>query len=281
MRIKKKFVILESRLIDMTSEFNPLEKRILEMLYKKYGLEMTNFNMWEVAVELIEDFNLDYETAYSLTRTYSWSARELFSEYKPIRKNIAPQVLFFDNLNTLTEEYAKINENNYGVNLKFKGDVGIEQIEARSATLSGAYKGFYLYIPLANYDLTLPSGNRIYLRHEDWSSRGISISITLDKLKLDGTFGDKFSWSVVEPELDEYNLEDFRVNVEYRNLLYPYGSGEHNNFLMSFNVPYPKPLTKETAFNTFDLLIKDVLEKVSSTEFDLPDGIEPIGANAY
>lgn len=264
----------------MTSEFSPLEKRILEMLYKQYGLE-TNFNMWDVAVQLIEDFDLDYETAYSLTRTYSWSARELFSEYRPVRKNIAPQVLFFDHLSTLTDEYAKINENNYGVNLKFKGDVGMEQAEARSATLSSGYKGFYLYIPLNNFDMTLPSGKRIFLSHEDWSSRGISITISMNKLKIDGTFGDKYSWSVVEPELDEYNLEDFKVVVEYRSLLYPYGSGEHNIFLMDFNVPYPKPLTKETAFKTFDLIINDVLEKVSNTQFDLPDGATPIDANTY
>lgn len=280
MRIKKKFVMLESRLIDLTSEFSPQEKRILEMLYKQYGLE-SNFNMWDVAAQLIEDFDLDYETAYGLTRTYSWSAKELFSEYKPIRKTIAPQVLFFDNLGTLVEEYARINENNYGVNLKFKGDVGLESIEARSATLSGAYKGFYLYIPLTNFDITLPSGRRVYLSHEDWSSRGLSISISLNKLKLDGSFGDKHSWSVVEPELDEYNLEEFKVVAEYRNLLYPYGSGEHNTFLMSFNVPYPKPLTKETAFKTFDLIINDVLEKVSNTQFDLPDGKAPIDANTY
>ena len=151
MRIKKKYVLLESRLIDVSSEFTPQEKRILEMLYKKYGVSTSNFNMWNVAIELIEDFNLDYETAYSLARTFSWSARELFSEFQPIRKTMPVYNLFFENISNLIESYSKNNENNFTVRLKFNGDVGTESLENRQVSLNSGYRGFYMYIPLEQY----------------------------------------------------------------------------------------------------------------------------------
>ena len=37
MRIKKKHVLLESLLIDVSTEFTPVEKKIFKMLKKRYG----------------------------------------------------------------------------------------------------------------------------------------------------------------------------------------------------------------------------------------------------
>ena len=65
MRIKKKHVILEANLIDMTSEFSPQEKRLLFVLNKKYGPHnFSTFNIWDGAAFLIELFDIPYDLAY-------------------------------------------------------------------------------------------------------------------------------------------------------------------------------------------------------------------------
>jgi hypothetical protein len=272
MRIKKKYVILESRLIDVSSEFSPQEKRILEMLYKKYGDSINNFNQWEVAAELIEDFNLDYESAYSLTKTFSWSARELFSPYKSIRKKEPIYRLFIDNISSLISEFSKLNEDNYEVNLHFDGDVGAEPIEDRVVSLSSGFRGFYMYISLPNYHIDSPY-RRHYINMDGISSRTLSVSIDLYPIDLDGNKIERLHWEYNEDE--NVNKNEFSVISTYSNVL-----GEINDRdkidLMTFNVPYPTPMTKESIFNTFDLIIKDVLDKLSETNFKLPEGIEPI-----
>ena len=88
MRIKKKYVLLESLLIDTSNEFSDNEKRILKLIHKKYEKEMSsyNFSVYEVAAWLIEDFELSYEVAFELSKYYFWEGRKLFSEYEPLRK---------------------------------------------------------------------------------------------------------------------------------------------------------------------------------------------------
>ena len=272
MRIKKKYVILESRLIDVSSEFSPQEKRILEMLYKKYGDSINNFNQWVVAAELIEDFNLDYESAYSLTKTFSWSAKELFSPYKSIRKKEPIYRLFIDNISPLITDFSKLNVDNYEVNLHFDGDVGAEPIEDRVVSLSSGFRGFYMYISLPNYHIDAPY-RRHYINMDGISSRTLSVSIDLYPIDLDGNKIERLPWDYNEDE--NVNKNEFSVISTYSNVL-----GEINDRdkidLMTFNVPYPTPMTKESIFNTFDLIIKDVLDKLSETNFKLPEGIEPI-----
>lgn len=242
------------------------------MLYKKYGDSMTNFNQWEVAVELIEDFNLDYESAYSLTKTFSWSAKELFSPYKPIRRKEPIYRLFHDNLSSLSNEFSKVNENNYEVNLHFDGDVGAESIEGRVVSLSGGFRGFYMYISLPNYHILTPY-RRHYLNMDAINSRTLSVEISIYAMDLDGNIIERLPWDFQEDE--NVNKNEFKVISRYSNVL-----GEINDRdkieLMSFNVPYPTPMSKESIFKTFDLTIKDVLNKLSETNFILPEGIEPI-----
>ena len=274
MRIKKKYVILESRLIDVTSEFTPQEKRILEMLYKKYGDSITNFNQWSVAAELIEDFNLDYESAYSLTKTFSWSARELFAPHQSIRKKEPIYRLFHENLSSLSSEFSKLNENNYEVNLHFDGDVGADPIEDRVISLSSGFRGFYMYISLPNYQIET-TYRRHHLNMDAISSRTLSVSIDFYPIDGDGNKIERLPWEFDENGDQNVNQNEFNVISTYSNVL-----GEINNRekidLISFNVPYPTPMTKENIFKTFDLTIKDVLNKLSEINFELPDGIEPI-----
>jgi hypothetical protein len=274
MRIKKKYVILESRLIDVTSEFSPQEKRILEMLYKKYGDSNINFNQWDVAAELIEDFNLDYESAYSLTKTFSWSARELFSPHKSLRKKDPIYRLFHENLSSLVSEFSKLNENNYEVNLHFDGDVGAEPIEDRIVSLSSGFRGFYMYISLPNYQIDTQY-RRHYLTMDAMSSRTLSLSMDFFPIDLDGNKIERLPWQYDENENQNVNQNEFKVISSYSNVLGDINDREKID-LTTFNVPYPTPMTKENIFKTFDLTIKDVLNKLSEINFKLPEGIEPI-----
>ena len=68
MRIKKKDVILESQLIDLTTEFTPTEKRMLKTLNKKFGKGgmYADFDRWAGAAFLIEEMELPYDQAYDL-----------------------------------------------------------------------------------------------------------------------------------------------------------------------------------------------------------------------
>lgn len=274
MRIKKKYVLLESRLIDVTSEFTPQEKRILEMLYKKYGTNTSDFNMWNVAVELIEDFNLDYETAYSLSRTFSWSARELFSDYQPLRKTLPIYKLFFENINDLTSSYAKDNEETFTVKLKFDGDVGIEPLEIRLVGLNSGFRGFFMYIPMESYVET--EYRRNYINNEERDYRTLSVSIHLNAIDLNGVTRDV---SYYANDDDNINTEEFMVTVKYRNITQSIYDETSQTKLMEFKVPYPKPLTKQNILNTLDSIVKDVLEYMSNTTFDLPEGANPIVIN--
>ena len=48
------------------------------------------------------------------------------------------------------------------------------------------------------------------------------------------------------------------------------------NTWMSFEVPLFKPLSKESYIKTLDGIYNDVVEKIESTNFKLPDGVEPL-----
>ena len=45
---------------------------------------------------------------------------------------------------------------------------------------------------------------------------------------------------------------------------------------MDFEVPLIKPLSKESYIKTLDGIYNDVVEKIESTNFRLPDGVEPL-----
>ena len=51
--------------------------------------------------------------------------------------------------------------------------------------------------------------------------------------------------------------------------------------LMMFEVPYPKPLTRENFNKTFLSVVDDVIEKISKTTFKLPDNVGSINVNSY
>lgn len=275
MRIKKKYVVLESRLIDVTTEFTPIEKRILNMLYKKYGLE-DDFNMYIVAAELIEDFELDYVDAYTLARTYSWNKRELFSEFQGLRKNYPLYSLFFENLSKFVDNFVfknNLNNNNLSTKISFNGE-DLGSYENRDVNVSSAYRGFYFYIPFPSFSI-IKDGYSRFLNSNEYGARSMNFEISITPKSVDGSTLNSTFIDVDDKTIDANN---FHVIVKYKNSL-NYENDRWVDF-MSFDVPYPQKLNKEVVNNLLIIIMNDVLEKISKTKFDLPEGINPINVNS-
>jgi hypothetical protein len=56
--------------------------------------------------------------------------------------------------------------------------------------------------------------------------------------------------------------------------------GEIPTKLMTFKVPYPQPLTKQSVMDLLKKVGEDVIQKIKSTTFELPAGEEPIVVSA-
>ena len=279
MRIKKKHVLLESLLIDVTDEFTPVEKKIFKMLRKHYGNPIKEeegkkeFNQWDVAAWLIETLDIPYEEAYELTKTYFWNYNKLFKEVSKLRKKVPISYLFFEHFNklidNLVKNYADSIYTNVTVNID--RDSGFE--DNRTLRLWTGYKGFTLYIPMEvryvddnNYNTFISSRNA--------SDRQIMVKgkfSPMDKegIKVDGYISDE-TW---ENDIDE-NKFMVVVNTEF-------GDNEPKKVeeLMVFEAPYPKPFTQENFDKIMISIVDDVVEKISKTTFKLPDNVGSINVS--
>lgn len=268
MRIKKKHVLLEATLLDRSDEFTPHEKKVLKILYRKYGHDVfgANFSVWETAAWLIEELGMTYEQAYSLTNTYYWNHRQLFKETEPLRKHVGIPYLFFDNLDTFTSKYIESlpNDDIFGVEvpIKFNGD---NIIPERQVHVWTGYKGFNLYIPF-RYEGYLP-----------WSQmdeRVFMVKIKFYPIKNNGEVNDSYistdDWGTL------INSNEFRVDVSYE---IGKEGNKNSGELMSFNVPYPSTLKFDTTSDVLGNILNDVVEKISKTTFNLPSGTRPLNVD--
>jgi hypothetical protein len=277
MRIKKKHVLMEAMLVDVSTEFTQTEKNILKVIYKKYGHDVygseSEFNQWEVAAWLIETLEIPYEQAYGLTKTYFYNHRELFSDLKQYRKHIPlPSIFFdyFDKLNvkfvdTITDEDGKYKE----VLVNFDGDAGFEDI--RDVVVWKSYKGIVLYV---SFDRWNPIGGT-YISTDQGFSRLLRFKITYTPIGINGV------------ELPTYLIdEDWEKDVDDTKFLvtvtYRIGDGESKSGelpFMSFEVPYPDKITPQSFSDTNKKIVDDVIEKISKTTFKLPEGVTPINVS--
>lgn len=255
MRIKKKHVLLEAYVLDLSDEFSPYEKKLLKILYKKYGTELykKNFNLWEVAAMLIEDFNLDYEDAYNLSKTYRDNHYLLFKEHEPLRIKSPKSLLFFERVDELVQRFidGKTEDHEFGtVSIKFDVD---ELPEEREVMVWTGYKGFTLYLPLS-IDTIHPWEQR--------DARGIMVRIKF--APLDSNNNPIEGW-ISDKEHEQINNQKFKVDVTYR-------VGESREFdgtLFTFEEDYPEKINQEKSFEIFDRIIEKVVNKLSNTEFTL------------
>ena len=278
MRIKKKHVLLESLLIDVTNEFDATEKRIFKMMYNHYGDPMKDdeegkkpFNQWDVAAWLIESLEIPYDMAYELTKTYFWNYNKLFSEMSSLRKRIPSAELFNEHSRKLTSLFKdNLSNDSYGViKINFDRDTGIE--DKRDIVFWGSYYGFSLYLPFSSRD---NYGRYVY--DDDRDKRQLMIDVYFQTLDKEGNIVDDYIKD--EDYREKIDNEKFRVVVKYT-------IGEISNRressrevkLMEFDVPYPKPLSLKTYSEMLNLILGDVIKKVESFTFKLPSDLKGFG----
>lgn len=278
MRIKKKHVLLESLLIDVTTEFTPVEKKIFKMLNKHYGNPIKGeegkkeFTQWEVGAWLIETLDLSFQDAYSLSKTYFWSYDKLFSDAPTLRKKVSLPYLFFEHFRDLQDKIKdSYNEEPIGnVVIDFDRDSGFES--NRGIHFWSGFKGFTLYIPM---DSGTIGDTYIYSRQTDPRQimvRGKYYPITKDKHKKDGYVSDK-DWN------EEIDQEEFlvSVSVEVGRSDGPYSKTIED--FMEFIVPYPKPLNYSNFKKTNESIVGDVIKKLGKTTFNLHPEVGQINVN--
>ena len=278
MRIKKKHVLLESLLIDVTTEFTPVEKKIFKMLNKHYGNPIKGeegkkeFTQWEVGAWLIETLDLSFQDAYSLSKTYFWSYDKLFSDAPTLRKKVSLPFLFFEHFRDLQDKIKdSYNEEPIGnVVIDFDRDSGFES--NRGIHFWSGFKGFTLYIPMDSGSI---GDTYIYSRQTDPRQimvRGKYYPITKDKHKKDGYVSDK-DWN------EEIDQEEFlvSVSVEVGRSDGPYSKTIED--FMEFIVPYPKPLNYSNFKKTNESIVGDVIKKLGKTTFNLHPEVGQINVN--
>ena len=277
MRIKKKYVLLESNLIDSLNEFTEQEKRLLFVLNKEYGIpNIKTFDMWVAAAFLIELFDIPYDLAYEMSTTYFYNGYKLFGKRDSLRKKQITSEIFFRHLGDMTKKFRNHMSTGTGVgdgdevgNIKvnFEGDdLGEHKslIENREIVMWDNNYGFTLYIPLHS---SSGQWTGVYLYSKDVNPRMVMIDVRIKPIPIPRTDDNKYGWSAKGDKVrvfvtakvgsdgdDQYGIENW----------------------MDFEVPLFKPLSKESYIKTLDGIYNDVVEKIESTNFKLPDGVEPL-----
>ncbi len=277
MRIKKKYVLLESNLIDSSNEFTEQEKRLLFVLNKEYGIpNIKTFDVWKGAAFLIELFDIPYDLAYEMSTTYFYNGHKLFGERDSLRKKQITSEIFFRHLGDMTKKFRNHMSTGTGVgdgdevgNIKvnFEGDdLGEHKslIENREIVMWDNNYGFTLYIPLHS---SSGQWTGVYLYSKDVNPRMVVLDVRIKPIPIPRTDDNKYGWSAKGDKVRVFVTAKVGSDGDYQ-----YGI---ENW-MDFEVPLIKPLSKESYIKTLDGIYNDVVEKIESTNFRLPDGVEPL-----
>ena len=280
MRIKKKHLLLESLLIDITTEFTPVEKKIFKTLKKHYGHPINKeegkkeFNQWDVAAWLIETLDIPYEDAYELTKTYFWNYNKLFKEVSKLRRRVPIPYLFFEHHRKLMEELVKKYDDSVytNVTVNIDRDSGFE--DNRTVRLWSGYRGFTLYIPMeVRY---VDNDYNTFISSRNASDRQIMVKGNFFPMDKEGIKVDRY----ISDEEWENNIDENKfmvvVSTEFTD-----NEPKIVEELMVFEAPYPKPFTQENFDKVMISIVDDVIEKISKTTFKLPDNVGSINVNSY
>ena len=269
MRIKKKDVILEAQLIDLTTEFTPTEKKMLKTLNKKFGKGgmYSDFDRWDGAAFLIEEMELPYDQAYDLALTYWWYGDKLFDEAATLYKKEDKGYIFNRVMRELLTPYIK---GRVGTADRMEGekiaDVSItwedpEHLVSKEdaftvtddVTLWDGHKGFTLYIPF-NQDYV----DGEYIDYKLRNHNTIMVYIQF----------------IVYDEKNPKGDTHVNINIEY-TLGDTYMRKDKRFSMENFDIPIPIPMTKEKIYKIFTDMLKDTLEKIESMTFILANPEEP------
>ena len=269
MRIKKKDVILEAQLIDLTTEFTPTEKKMLKTLNKKFGKGgmYSDFDRWDGAAFLIEEMEIPYDQAYDLALTYWWYGDKLFDEAATLYKKEDKGYIFNRVMRELLTPYIKgrvgtddrmDGEKIANVSITWEDPEHLISKEGAftvtdDVTLWDGHKGFTLYIPF-NQDYV----NGEYVDYKFRNHNTLMVYIQFIEYDEKNPKGDTHVNINIEYTLgDTYMRKDKRFSME------------------NFDIPIPIPMTKEKIYKIFTDMLKDTLEKIESMTFILANPEEP------
>ena len=278
MRIKKKYVLLESNLLDTLSEFSPKEKRLLWVLNKQYGPhDYTTFNIWNSAAWLIELFEIPYELAYDLSSTYHTHGDKLFGNPKLYRQPQNRSEIFFRHLDDLSGGFKSkvtgegdddktgtvdvgFDEDNYG---KYESE-----ILERNVHFWSNHFGFNLYIPFKVNEVgEWPNNRRFY--SEETNPRLIMVTVRFSEITLPP-----------KPDDSKYGFkgdpDKIHINVKVKIGDDDPGKGSEITNFMDYDIPTPETITKESGSKVFEMVYNDIIEKIKNTKFNLPSDSTPI-----
>jgi hypothetical protein len=258
MQIKKKDVILEAMLIDVTPDFTPQEKRLLKVLNKKFGEGgmYGDFDRWDGAAFLIEDFNLPYDIAHNLSLSYWWHGDKLFKEMESLHRKERRNYVFMQVFNEIQGDYIRDKKELGGtIDLTWKDEKNIINKTGDTFTIKqevnlwDGFRGFTLYIPF--YDVNI---SRYDLGDLDLFTNNLSLLVYI-----------KFIDEEDSKEDTENKNPNTTIKIEVNWILKDVFSEKKP--MMNFEVPIPSPLTKDSVKNIFNLILKDVYEKLESMVF--------------
>ena len=263
MRIKKKDIILEATLLDASSEFNPQEKKLLQVLHKKFGVSdpMHNFDRWIAAGWLIEHFGVPHDVAFDMALTYWWHGDKLFKEYEPIRKMENRGYLFVRALQKIIAQFKEERGENFIGNFNIAWndskrlfDTNKESFVSNSPVVFwDGYNGFNLYITLED---------KYYERYDlPYSARRNSTIIISVKFK-EYTQGSSYKEEPAHPKTNTH------VNVDVSATVGD-GGGKIELPMDNFDINIPIPLTPESIENILLEVIEKVKSKVENMSFDM------------
>tara|TARA_Y100001937_G_scaffold127572_1_gene200221 strand:- start:1421 stop:2311 length:891 start_codon:yes stop_codon:yes gene_type:complete len=287
MRIKKKNLILEALLIDKIDEFTPQEKRLLNVLHKKFGMgsgkleKSWDFDKWAAAAYLIEFFEVPYDVAHSLSSTYYWNGEKLFKEYEPIRKHDNRSDLFMNHVfRQVLDPYIEgksgedanyfINAINY--NVKTQND---------NETLPGIVVQTFEPRTHSQIEESQTEVNEVKLnvRPIVWSSyNGITLYIqaTDDNSIVEPKDIIRTNWTtlrnmglMVYLKLSPYNEDDPKSNEFVKSeISFRFGDeNQYNGIISKEDLKLPKILSKENIITFIDMLVEKTRSAVNGRTF--------------
>jgi hypothetical protein len=261
MRIKKKDVLTEALLIDVTTEFTPLEKKIFRIFKKKYGGGgySSEFDRWESAAWLIEHMGFDHNEAFDLSLTYWYNGDKLFKDTEPLRKKESRGYLFSKIIHEFPDSYKETKGEDLGVvEMKWydQNDImgrGNNFTSPSEADLWTSYRGFNIYLPFDE-----PSYRRTYQFRDTLTVMG--------RLKYEEV--SKTSYDVERDENANFN-HFYRVvfNLERKNL----EGGTDILYETKSKRKIPSKLNKETVFNIYTKDIEKLLNIAKEQTFLIPE----------
>ena len=257
MRIKKKHVLTEALLIDVTNEFSSLEKKIFKIFRKKFGEGgyAAGFDRWAAAAWLIENMDYNHDDAYDLALTYWYNGDKLFKEAEPLRKKEDRGYIFNRALHNFSEEYKdEKGENSIGEipikwedpnNLLGNGNKFTSNTESFLWT---GYRGFNIYVP---FDGMLTSYRTSYEFRETTTIFG------------------RVKYSEVGKETtDEHNkFYQVEFDIERKNI---YGENEIV-FKEIEKRDIPSPINKNVIYDIFANDINKMVDLMKNRTFVLPE----------